>query len=558
MRPTSLRVATFLLLLLILIERAFGRLALADFWGEDGAILFGQAAALGSSSLLLPYAGSYLTIQRLILLAAMHVVPLSWLPAAVSLSCIVVLAGVMSRIVSPVYDWLIPSPYLRVAMAAMFCLLPGLTEMTGNLCNLTWIFFCWLALVTLKDPGVPLTWIDVGLSVLVMLSIGTAILLVPLLLWRLVVTKDRISTRHWVREIAQLACLVVLGIGLLLHQDRPPSSPLPPVLGLAQMWYDHAARLVAVTPWLGDRLTSALWSSFGASLAQVIVPAFVIWWAWLHRREARAQAILLLVLGMSFWTVIAAMVRPYAMETFQSGGLSFYTNRYSFPMSFAGVLYWGVALAPWATARGIRQAIVVAFVALNVTMSLHRFNISAYGPEPRWQASVNALENSMATGCPRTVVVRQYPDPWDFTYVSPRPAGDCNAFTAVLPSMPKDITWIPGPCISGNVERVEWVGETRVRATGWAYLQDVRRPADAVLVTRKGAGSSVPTAATTLTVPRGDVASHFGANAVTTGWSVEFDLPVSHDPLEFWVLDAERRTAYPSCALTGSFEPVQK
>ena len=117
---------------------------------------------------------------------------------------------------------------------------------------------------------------------------------------------------------------------------------------------------------------------------------------------------------------------------------------------------------------------------------------------------------------------------------------------------------MPGPCISGNVERVEWIGETRVRATGWAYLQDVRRPADAVLVTRKRAGSLVPTAATTLTIPRGDVAAHFGANAVATGWSVEFDLPPSHDPLEFWVLDAGRRVAHPSCALTGSFEPAQK
>ena len=113
----------------------------------------------------------------------------------------------------------------------------------------------------------------------------------------------------------------------------------------------------------------------------------------------------------------------------------------------------------------------------------------------------------MATGCPRTVDVRQYPDPWRFTYVSPRPAVDCNPFTAVLPSMPKDITWMRGPCTSGYVERVEWVGETRVRATGWAYLQEFGRPADAVLVTRKQAGSLVPTAAAIVTIPRGDVAA---------------------------------------------------
>ena len=429
MKATSLRIATFVLLLLILGERASDRLVHADFWGEDGVILLTQAATLGSESLLLPYAGSYLTIERLIMLGALRAVPLSWLPAAVTLSCIVVFAGVMSRIVSPVYEWLISSWYLRVLVAAMFCLLPGLTEMTGNLCNLTWILFCWLALIGLKDPSVPLTWIEVGLSVLVTLSIGTAILVVPLFMWRLAVSKGRISTSHWARGIVQLAVLVVLGVGVLLFIPRLSSSPLPSALGLAQMWYDHIARLVAFTPWLGDRLTNVLWSSFGSRLyhtGEVIFLVFVVWWTWLHRRETTAQAILVLVLGMSLWTVLAAMVRPYALDVLQLRNDFFYENRYSFPMSFAGVLYWIVVLAPWATARGIRQALVAAFVVLNITMSLHRFNISAYGRERRWQATVNALERSMATGCPRTVDVRQYPDPWRFRYVSPRPAVDCT------------------------------------------------------------------------------------------------------------------------------------
>lgn len=363
------------------------------------------------------------------MLGALRAVPLSWLAAAVTFSCIVVFASVMSRIVSPVYEWLISSRYLRVLVAALFCLLPGLTEMTGNLCNLTWILFCWLALVGLKDPSVPLTWIEVGLSVLVTLSIGTAILVVPLFAWRLVVSKGRMSTSHWVRGIVQLAVLVVLGVGLLLFIPRLSSSPLPSALALVQMWYDHIARLVAFTPWLGDRLTNLLWSSFGGSLylsGEVIFLGFILWWTWLHRRETSAQAILVLVLGMSFWTVLAAMVRPYALDVFQLRNEFFYENRYSFPMSFAGVLYWMVVLAPWATARGIRQAIVVAFGLLNVTMSLHRFNISAYGPERHWQATVNALERSMESGCPRTVDVRQYPHPWRFTYVSPRPAVDCT------------------------------------------------------------------------------------------------------------------------------------
>jgi hypothetical protein len=428
MKPDLLRIATFALLLLIVGERAFARLVHADLWGEDGAVFLSQAAARGWASLLLPYFGSYLTIERLIMLGALRAVPLSWLPLAVALSSVVVLAGVMSRIASPVYEWLIPSSYLRVLVAAMFCLLPGLTEMTGNLCNLTWILFCWLALVGLKDPGVPFTWLEIGLSVLVTLSMGTAILLVPLFIWRLVISKDRISTSHWVRGIVQVAVLGVFGLGLPVLTDRPPSPPLPSSFGLAEMWYDHVVRLVAFTPWLGDRLTNAAWSAFGSfyGIAKVLFPVFVFWWAWSHRREPRAHAVLLLVLGMSLWTVLAAMVRPYALDVLQRRDEFFSENRYSFPMSFAGVLYWMVVLAPSATAGGVRKAVLVAFLVLNVTMPLHHFNISAYGRERRWQAAVNALERSMATGCPHAVTVWHYPDPWGFTYVSPRPAADCT------------------------------------------------------------------------------------------------------------------------------------
>ena len=426
MKPAHLRIATFLFLLVLVCDRAFGRLEYPDLWAEDGAVFLSQAATLGWASLFKPFVGVYFAIERLIILVALHALPLPWLPAAVTFSSFVVLAGVMSRIVSPAYEWLIPPTYLRVLAASMFCLLPGLSEGTGNLSGLPWILFCWLAFVGLKDPSVPLTWIEVGLSVLVTLSIGTAILLVPLFMWRLAVSEDRISTNQWVRGVAHLAVLIVLGVGLPLLTDRGPRLPLPSVWDFAPVWYDHVARLVAFTPWLGDRLTTMLLMSFDTSLylaGKVIFLVFFFWWTWLHRREVRAQGVLLVVLGMSGWIVLAVMSRSYAIDALR---LRDDYGRHSFPMSFAGVLYWIVVLGPWATARGIRQAIVVAFLVLNVTMSLHRFNIGAYGLERRWQASVNALERSMATGCPRAVEVRFYPDQWQFTYVSPRPAGDCK------------------------------------------------------------------------------------------------------------------------------------
>ena len=74
------------------------------------------------------------------MLGVLRAVPLSWLPAAVTLSCIMVLAGVMSRIVSPVYEWLISSWHLRVLAASLLCLLPGLTmgEATREIPQARW------------------------------------------------------------------------------------------------------------------------------------------------------------------------------------------------------------------------------------------------------------------------------------------------------------------------------------------------------------------------------------------------------------------------------------
>ena len=111
-----------------------------------------------------------------------------------------------------------------------------------------------------------LTWIEVGLSMLVSVSIGTAILLVP----SLRVATGSLERQGLHESLGPRHCATGrpgwFGSGLLLLPERPSGSPLPSALGVAQMWDDHVARLVAFTPWLGDRLTNALWNAFGTSL----------------------------------------------------------------------------------------------------------------------------------------------------------------------------------------------------------------------------------------------------------------------------------------------------
>lgn len=453
------RFVTFLLLLAILIQRGWVRLSIPDFWAEDGRVFFLDALTDGVRSLLHPMAGSYFTIERLIMLGAVKLAPLAWVPFVVCLACIGVTAFIMSRIVADDYDWLVPSPTVRLMAACLFCLLPGLNEMLGNLCNLNWILFCWPLLAGLQDPRRPLTGVTMAAIALVAISVGTSILLVPLFVWRAVAAASpRGAARSAAREWWVVAILVIAGalVPALFGGTRPPGSPGVTMIGLARVWYDHVARLVGFTPWIGDRLTFALdeWQPTGLYRAgKVAFLAFGLIWAWRHRHEPRAQAIAIAVAGVSTWTVLSAVTRTYALDLLQrQRGPWFYEYRYSFIMSFAAVLFWVVVLDGSRRRAGRRAATpAIAFLSLGIILSAHRFNIDAYsnpryytraiGPTvvvaplttynvdpPRtahWQEAAPILARALATGCPHSVTVLQYPDPWAFTYVSPRPAAAC-------------------------------------------------------------------------------------------------------------------------------------
>ncbi|MEO8483292.1 MAG: hypothetical protein ABI634_13855 [Acidobacteriota bacterium] len=448
--------AAFALPLVILIERGWSRLATPDFWAEDGAVFLRQALEEGSRSLLHPMAGSFFTLERSIMLIALKAAPLVWVPFVVCLACIAVTALVMSRLASDAYSWLVPSRAVRLAAVCLMCLLPGLNEMLGNLCNVNWILFAGVALIGLKDPDRPLTAAELVVTALISVSVGTAILLVPLFLWRLVMTTAR--RRSPTREVLAIAILILLGgvLPAVFGGSEPSAPPGVRALDIARIWYDHIARLVAFTPWIGDRLTVTVSHWRPQGLYRVGKIGFVIFlaaWAWRRRRDARAQALLALLAGVSAWTALSSLTRVYAFDFFQNQtGLWFYESRYSFIVSFTAVLFWLVVLQDLPRLLIPRATVAMGFLALSAALSMHRFNIDAYS-NPRfharvvgttvvadpvtdyrvdgpigthWQDVSDELDRARRTGCPHRVIVHQYPDPWAFTFVNPNPAAGCS------------------------------------------------------------------------------------------------------------------------------------
>jgi hypothetical protein len=289
--------------------------------------------------------------------------------------------------------------------------------MLGNLCNLNWFLFAWLALVGLRDPARPLRWRDQVVAMGVSLSIGTAILLVPLFTWRLFHAAYRRSARTWRPDALALGLIIVLGVGLplLAGGARPSASTVSSPLQVARLWYDHAARLGALTPWLGDRVTTAVsYRSPGLAIraAKIAVLILFLVWAWRRRSDPAAQAVVVLITGASVWSILAMLSRPYALLYFYDVGPWLYGSRYSFIMSFVGVVFWVVVLQPVRT--GAVSIALWAFLALNVILPLHRFHLPRLGSEARWAEAVPAIERARSRDCATVVHVRQYPDPWTF------------------------------------------------------------------------------------------------------------------------------------------------
>ena len=335
--------------------------------------------------------GLYFTLERLVILGSLHLVPLPWLPAVVCAASYAIFAAVMATVASRHYDWLIPSQPARLVGACMFCLLPGLNEMAGNLCNLNWILFCWLALVALKDPSQPFSLTELGLTwtgdgvhgygnparPAVFVAAGN---LTSTFAARASVQQKRAATRHRGAVRRRSAG------GLRVGSAGPVADNVVP-RGRQLVVRTDLARLTALTPWIGDRLTYQVSEGFPAGVylaAKLAFAGFLIGWAWVRRHDPRAQAILLFLIGVSGWTVLVGVqpslcTRIAAARTRRRTGL----NRYSFIMSFAALLFWLVVLTPSPPSRSrpVAAACLMVFVVLNLTLPLYRFDIAAYGKD---------------------------------------------------------------------------------------------------------------------------------------------------------------------------------
>jgi hypothetical protein len=97
---------------------------------------------------------------------------------------------------------------------------------------------------------------------------------------------------------------------------------------------------------------------------------------------------------------------------------------------------------------------------------------------------------------------------------------------------------------AGCVEHTALQPDGRMVLSGWAYLPVRHRPADGILITRRGGNVRTPVALATPTIERPDVSQRLNEDeALHTGWAVTAPGPV--EDAVAWAYDAERNEAFP-------------
>jgi hypothetical protein len=191
-RRTAVLVAVFVGLVIVQLARLWSSHPLNTLWGEDGAIFLKDAMQQGFwTALTTPYNG-YLQVSSRIVAEPVSHLPVDWFAPAMAVSGAAMVAA-YAFVIWRASSGHVRNAYLRGTMTTLVVLLPIVgVETLDNVVNTIWFLFFLAFWLLLWRPATIAGASAAGLLLfLAAVSNGGTLLLLPLWLLRLFVTRDR-------------------------------------------------------------------------------------------------------------------------------------------------------------------------------------------------------------------------------------------------------------------------------------------------------------------------------------------------------------------------------
>lgn len=354
--------------------------SIPQFWAEDGHF-YERAYSIGWRSLLVPYAGYFHAVPRLIGYVASLLDPAAAPAVFVGFATLATL-----YVASLALADRCPLPRFAGLFALSVVLVPDTYEVLLNVANLQWVLGAGLVLILVsRDPAGAGEWAhDVAASALIGLTGPFSIVLSPLFAWRAWRRRTRASL---VLAIVVAACALVQG--WLLH--TLPSADRGSAGGHfeSQLVLPAIARRIAGSLLLGPLLPGATAPAAGALIGAATLAAV----AWLALRRGPMGAerrviglVFALILGSALYRTRWTLTEYFAPRS---------DSRYVYLPQLAAI--WLLLLAAAGGGRAAKAAGALAAWALLV--NIPRYREPAYA-DMQWSLYVPAIRSGDGVSVP--------------------------------------------------------------------------------------------------------------------------------------------------------------
>jgi hypothetical protein len=385
----------------------------AQFWAEDGFILFHDRVVYGAAgSLHHVYAGYYTVLPRLIAAGA-SVLPVALVPLAYSVSALIISTVCLASFSLPQCRSILSSDSMRVVASLLFATAVYSSEIVGVLINTQW-FLLIPATLGLFSGAKPTSRyqkaLNFFLGALLGLTAPLLIVLVPICVWRILKSRS-------VRFPYDLGLLVALGVQSIAFTANARSmgthSGAIPTIGAAAA---SAVYGIVLRTMLGHATALGLAIVRNVTAVTAVAAAGSAWltWFWMSsQREERIRLLLGLYLAAASLALAIAgrgLAGPFGtLAGFRGWG----SERYFFFPSC--IFIYLVALSVEKAAVRIRPALSgILLVTLFLGGIVQNYRIDSF-VDFHWRSYTGGLEaviRELSAGRTAAISVPINPAPW--------------------------------------------------------------------------------------------------------------------------------------------------
>jgi hypothetical protein len=388
----------------------------AEFWAEDGNVLFAEQLTLGFwSALGKGLAGFPYLIPRLVAALA-ALLPLAWVPLVYNASAIAITALTMATFSLPGFRHLVRSNRLRVVVCLAIVCMPAGQELLGTLSNVGRFLEIWLVcLSVMRTPLMPAGvagW-SFGAAAAVFSS-PMAPVVAPL--WALRALRGFRQRRLPDIVFAATTTVALLGVvGMTRTLGADFQTALPDYSWSSDLWWTlRALGWVVAAHVDGSLLPPSVFAAleargglFVVALAVVVGVGIALAFRDLPERGRATLGLAIYLLGSSLYLTLAGrhlLVVLMRLPPYLNPSLSF---RHRALPNLAVLL---IVAAIVDGARRVRTRIVAASVAcLGLLLAwAPQFRVPPF-PDLQWPLWAARLEQKLASGSREPLIIPSYP-----------------------------------------------------------------------------------------------------------------------------------------------------